>query len=168
MTKQATNSEHAERERLEVLMARAGELWLAVLAEEAAGVESGRPPTPLPHAPAAALGVVSVRGRILTLLDPLVLLGEQRAETTDNATPAFILALRGEEQLALAVESAERLREIFVDEIAPPASAHAGVARGTFQDDGATVILLDVSRLFAAAVEGMESRRRKRVLTDER
>jgi chemotaxis signal transduction protein len=168
MTKRATNSEPAERERLEVFIVRAGERWLGLAAEEVAGVERGRQPTPLPHAPAALLGVVSVRGRILTLLDPLALLGERRAETTGNARPAFILALRGQEQLALAVESEERLREIFVDEIAPPNGPEAKIARGTFQDDGASVTLLDATRLFAAAVEGMEPRRRKRALTDER
>ncbi|MDX6694311.1 MAG: purine-binding chemotaxis protein CheW [Blastocatellia bacterium] len=168
MTKRATNSEPAERERLEVFIVRAGERWLGLAAEEVAGVERGRQPTPLPHAPAALLGVVSVRGRILTLLDPLALLGERSAETTGNARPAFILALRGQEQLALAVESEERLREIFVDEIAPPNGTEAKIARGTFQDDGASVTLLDATRLFAAAVEGMEPRRRKRALTDER
>ncbi|HEY0406201.1 MAG TPA: chemotaxis protein CheW [Pyrinomonadaceae bacterium] len=169
MTEQATNSEPAlRRERLEVLIVRAGERWLGTLAEEATGVERGREPTPLPHAPDAVLGVVSVRGRILTLLDPLALMGERRAERTDNARPAFILALRGQEQLALAVESAEQLREIFSDEIAQPIGAEARIARGAFQDAGRRVILLDVTRLFAAAVEGMEPRRHQRILTDER
>lgn len=155
-------------EQREVLVVRAGERWLGVFAEEASSVERGRVPTPLPHAPAAVLGIVSLRGRILTLLDPLLLLGERGTdESTTPATPSFILALRGDEQLALAVDSTERLREIALDEIAPPSGAHARVARGTFQDEGATVILLDVPRLFAAAVEGMERRRRKRVLQDE-
>lgn len=164
-----TISEQAEqRERREVLIVRAGERWLGVLAEEASSVAAGRVPTPLPHAPAAVLGVVSVRGRILTLLDPLALLGEQRAETIAHETTAFILALRGQEQLALAVDSAERLREIFADEIEAPADAEANIARGTFKDEGTDVLILDVARLFAAAVEGMEPRRRKRVIEDER
>lgn len=163
------NPEQAERERREVLIVRAGEHWLGVLAEEASSVEAGRVPTPLPHAPAAVLGVVSVRGRILTLLDPLALLGEPRAAATNaNAPTAFILALRGHEQLALAVDSAERLSEIFTDEIQAPARALAGIARGTFKDAGADVLILDVARLFAAAVEGMEPRRRQRIMDDER
>lgn len=155
--------------RREILIVRTGEHWLGVFAEEAACVERGRAvPTPLPHAPAGVLGVVSVRGRILTLLDPLVLLDERRANAYTRGAPAFILALRGDEQLALAVDSAERLREIRVDEIKPPATvAEAKVAHGTFQDEEASIVILDVARLFAVAVEGMEQRRRKRILEDE-
>jgi chemotaxis signal transduction protein len=159
--------------RREILIVRAGERLLGVFAEEATGVERGRGrATPLPNAPAAVLGVVNVRGRILTLLDPLALLKERRADaaTAVRTAPAFILALRGDEQLALAVDSSEHLREIHVDEIKPPAAgAEASIARGTFQDDdGASVVILDVARLFATAVEGMEQRRRKRVLEDEK
>jgi chemotaxis signal transduction protein len=166
MREQAQAGEAAER--CEVVVVRAGTRLLGVLAEEVAGVERGREPTPLPHATTAVLGVVSVRGRILTLLDPLALLRESRADELTRATPAFILALRGNEQLALAVDSPERLREIDASAIAPPAPAEAGIARGTFQDEGAAVLLLDVARLFDAAVEGMEPRRRRRALLDEK
>ncbi|HEX7996905.1 MAG TPA: chemotaxis protein CheW [Pyrinomonadaceae bacterium] len=153
----------------EIIIVRAGERWLGVFAEDAAGVERGRAvPTPLPHAPAAVLGVVSVRGRILTLLDPLALLNERRAVAHKQRAPAFILALRGDEQLALAVDSAERLREIVVDEIRPPATvSEAKLAHGTFRDEEASVVILDVARLFDVAVEGMEYRRRRRVVDDE-
>ena len=153
--------------RREIVIVRAGERSIGVFAEEVAGVERGRIATPLPHAPSAVLGVVSVRGRILTLLDPLALLGEHRVDASVQTMPAFILALRGEEQLALAVDSSERLREIFMDEIKPPEGAEAGIAHGTFQDGEMHVVILDIARLFAAAVEGMEPRRRKRVLQDE-
>lgn len=165
MKDEASNSGQAG-ERREIVIVRAGERLLGVFAEEVAGVERGRGPTPLPHAPAAVLGVVSVRGRILTLLDPLALLKDSRPGEPANTTPAFILALRGDEQLALAVDSPERLREINVADIEPPAPAEERIARGAFQDDAATVVVLDVARLFAAAVEGMEPRRRKRVLQD--
>ena len=156
-----------ERERREIVLVRAGRHWLGVFAEEAAGVERGSRPTPLPHAPAAVLGIVSVRGRILTLIDSLALLGESRAGASLDAQPAFILALRGDEQLALAVDSEGQLREIYTSEIEPPAGAEASIARGTFQDENRRVVILDVARLFDAAVEGMEPRRRNRLLQDE-
>lgn len=166
MTEQRASSNETERGRREILVVRAGERLFGVFAEAASCVERGKTPTPLPHAPAAVLGIVSVRGRILTLLDPLALVGERRDAnvTTIHATPAFLLALRGDEQLALAVDSREQLREIRLDQI--ETSTQAGVVLGTFQDEGATVFVLDVMRLFAAAVEGMEQRRRKRVLQD--
>jgi purine-binding chemotaxis protein CheW len=153
-------------ERREIIVVRAGERLLGVFAEEVACVERGSGPTPLPHAPAAVRGVVSVRGRILTLLDPLRLLKSRRPDELTDTTPAFILALRGDEQLALAVDGPERLREIDVADIKPPAPAEASITIGTFQDEAEAVAILDVARLFAAAVEGMEPRRRKRVLQD--
>jgi purine-binding chemotaxis protein CheW len=155
-----------------VVLVRAGERWLGVFAEEVACVERGRAATPLPRAPVAVLGVVSVRGRVLTLLDPLALLKERRADAADaafNTAPAFVLALRGDEQLALAVDSAERIADISADEIEPPAADEAHVADGTFQDNGVAVVLLDINRLWASAVAGVERRRRRRTgsLPDE-
>lgn len=167
MAEQVLDLEQTKSERREIVVVRAGERWLGVFSEEVACVESGKVPTPLPHAPAGVLGIVSVRGRILTVLDPLSLLGESRAGVSGRAQPNFILALRGDEQLALAVDSAGQLREIRMDEIKQPVGATALVARGTFQDEKAQVIVLDVTRLFAAAVEGMSERRRNRVLHDE-
>lgn len=166
MAGQASNEEQTASVRREIVVVRAGERWLGIFAEEAAGVERGSRPTPLPHAPAAVMGIVTVRGRILTLLDSLALIGESRADAFMPAPP-YILALRGDEQLALAVDSEGQLREIYASEIEPPAGADAAIARGTFQDEKAQVVILDVTRLFAAAVEGMEQRRRNRLLQDE-
>lgn len=168
MTEQVSIFEQPMRERREIVVVRAGERCLGVFAEEVACVERGRAPTPLPHAPAAVLGVVSLRGRILTLLDPLALLGERREDVAVNASPDFILALCGDEQLALAVDSSERLLEIDTDEIEFVTGDEAGVARGTFQDEGTPVVILDVNRLFDAAVGEMGYRRRRRVMEDER
>lgn len=151
-----------------MVVVRAGERWLGLFAEDVACVvANGARPTPLPHAPAAVLGIVSVRGRILTLLDAPALLGERRADSETAAPPPFILALRGEEQLALAVESPGRLCETSLAEILPPRDATENISRGTFQDGERAVIILDVTRLFALAVEGMSWRRRKRALQDE-
>ncbi len=169
MTEQASNSdtEQSAEDRREIVVVRAGARLLGVFAEEVACVvASGARPTPLPHATATVLGIVSVRGRVLTLLDSLALLGESRAESGTTPPPGFILALRGEEQLALAVESSGRLCETGVAEILPPRGAMASIARGTFQDGETTVLILDVTRLFAVATEGMVWRRRKRALEE--
>jgi chemotaxis signal transduction protein len=168
MTEQASIFERAARERREIVVVHAGEHCLGLFAEEVACVEKGRAPTPLPHAPAAVLGVVSLRGRILTLLDPLALLCERREDMSINSSPDFILVLRGDEQLALAVDSSERLLEICDDEIEFGVREEAALARGTFQDEGKCVIILDVNRLFDAAVGEMGRRRRKRIMEDER
>src|SRR5438067_8661756 len=103
-----TDADTPQDETRELLLLRAGARAFAVFADETDGVADGLKPTPLPHAPRAVLGVVSVRGRMRTVLDPLALVGDNE-ETESAATvapaPLFIVALRGDEQLALAAES---------------------------------------------------------------
>ena len=67
---------------------------------EVATVVSWRKPTPLPHPPAPILGVVSIQGRMLTVVDPAILFAEDGGQSARSS----IVALRGDEQLALAVD----------------------------------------------------------------
>jgi purine-binding chemotaxis protein CheW len=151
------------RERRELLVARCGERLIAVFADEAERVVAWKRPSPLPSAPASVLGVVSVRGRISTVLDPLALLGEGSAKNDEGkATFNFIITLRGEEQLALAVERAERIMEIFAEDVQPlGASGGPAVVRGLLQTEGKLVAVLNVRELFKAAMQGTERRRRR-------
>ena len=147
----------------ELLLLRAGAHAFAVFADETDGVADGLKPTPLPHAPRAVLGVVCVRGRMRTVLDPLALVGDDE-ETGDadagDAPSLFIIALRGDEQLALAAESDGGVVRINIDDIAPPDTADR-VSRGTFEHEGTRVFVLDPSRLFDAARRGTERRRQR-------
>src|SRR5205085_11415722 len=60
--------EDAPRETRELFVLSAGGQLFAVSAEETDGVTEGLEPAPLPDAPAAVLGVVSMRGRMRTVL----------------------------------------------------------------------------------------------------
>lgn len=154
------DAERDARERRELLVARCSARLIGVFADEAESVATWKEPSPLPRSPKSVLGVVSVRGHISTVLDPLMLLGEREAR--EAARYSFIITLRGDEQLALAVERAERIVEIFADEVEPlSASASAGAVRGLVQMDGKLVAVLDVRQLFAAATEGAERRRKR-------
>lgn len=139
-----------------LLLMRAGAHDLAVYADEADGVAEWREPVPLPHAPEAVLGVVSLRGRVRTVLDPAALLGAGGGEA--ESAPSLLVILRGDEQLALAVARAEEVGPAA--ELAP-AGAHAPLARGAFRHEGGTVYLLDPAQLFAAATRGAERRRQR-------
>src|SRR5215208_660998 len=100
--------EHEDKNagRALLLLLRAEGLAFAIYADECECVTPWAEPAPLPHAPAAVLGVAPVRGRMRTVLDPARLLetsglsDERRA-----AAHAFIVSLAGDEQLALACES---------------------------------------------------------------
>ena len=150
-----------ERERRALLVMQAGARLIGVFADEADSVTEGLIPTPLPHAPPAVLGVVSVRGRMRTVLDPLALLdGKQDAGGVPVGPPRFIVSLRGDEQLALAVERVDHIIEIFTESV--ESLSHTGsVVRGVVQYEGALVVVLDPEQLFKAAVEGTERRRQR-------
>jgi purine-binding chemotaxis protein CheW len=149
------------REACEVVLAQAGAWRIGLLAEEVASISNWRSPVPLPHAPPAVLGVVNVRGRMLTLIDPTILLGEAGAEEERDA-PAFIIALRGDEQLALAVTRVDGTIGIFAAEIELPAEdTSANVTRGVIQGAHGQTIVIDPRELFAAAMQGAERRRKR-------
>jgi len=146
-----------EPERRQLIVMRTTTRLLGVFADEADSVADGLAPTPLPRAPASVLGVVSVRGRILTVIDPLVLLNEER---NAPCPPRFIVALRGDEQLALAVERVERIIEIPTDAIAPLGNA-VNIVRGVVQSEGDLVVVLDPAKLFDVAMQDTERRRQR-------
>jgi len=149
------------REACEVVLAQAGAWHIGLLAEEVAIISDWQSPVPLPHAPPAVLGVVSLRGRMLTLLDPSILLGEASAENETTA-PAFIIGLRGDEQLALAVTRVDGTIGIFAAEIELPAEVTgANVMRGIIQGAHGQTVVLDPRELFAAAMQGAERRRQR-------
>ena len=125
----------------------------ALDADEVMSIVAWREPAALPHAPAAVLGVVSVQGRMLTVLDLLQLLEQPRI----TPGPSHILALRGDEQLALAIDSpGETIAD--VDAGAP---VNGNLISKVIQYNGDEVSVLNVKELFAAAIQGRERRRRR-------
>lgn len=141
----------------------AGNRIFGVPADEVEGTAEGKCPTPLPHAPAPILGVVYARGRMLTVIDPRVIAGDD-SPTLMQLVPA-IISLRGDEQLALAAESIAETITISSSDIEStpdstdkePISAIAGILR----HGGEEIIILDPARLFDAAVRRRDRRRRR-------
>lgn len=134
---------------------RRGNARFALLTEEIAAIAEWRQPTPLPQAPPAVLGVVSVQGRMLTVLDPALLL-EDLAE--HRSTNNLIVALRGDEQLALLVdEKGETVRAAA----GLQSTASNGVMRGTFKHQENEIGVLDPTKLFGLAIRGRERRQRR-------
>src|ERR1043166_2651093 len=76
----------------------AGNRAFAVFIEEVEGTADSKSAAPLPHAPPAVLGVVCVRGRMLTALDPVALVEAETASWPSELP--LVIALRGDEQLA--------------------------------------------------------------------
>jgi purine-binding chemotaxis protein CheW len=142
----------------------AGERVFAVFADQVDSTAEAKLPAPLPQAPPAVLGLVCVRGRMLTVLDPVALVtGEP------NSWPSVlpnVIALSGDEQLALA--AGERLDTITISatDIQPPAPPDgeedlSRVALGVARYGGQEITVLSVAHLFSAALRRRERRRRR-------
>lgn len=130
-----------------------------IFKNEIATVAHWREPTPLPQAPQTVLGVVSIQGRMLTVLNLATLLDSKTIST--ERSHQHILALRGDEQLALAVEGIGEIIAIgdgVLDEV--PDSDEALVF-GVIKHDGAEITMLNVKGLFPSAIQGRERRRRR-------
>ena len=147
----------------DLLLFTLGNRVFGVPAEEVEGTDEAKSPTPLPHAPAAILGVVCAHGRMLTLIDPGAVCGDERAPLPQSF-PA-IIALRGDEQLALPAESISETITVAATDIdsssEPTNSQTVGAIAGLLRHGGEKIIILDPARLFDAAVQRKERRRRR-------
>jgi len=141
----------------------AGSRTFAVFAEQVEGTAEAKMPAALPRAPVAVLGVVCARGRMLTVLDPLALVGGE-AHGWPRSLPC-VIALRGDEQLALAAdESRDAITIAAVDIQRSTKSEADGVANvvlGIARYGGEEITVLNVDQLFTAAVRRKERRRRR-------
>lgn len=168
-------------------LVRAGGSQFGVFADEIATIVAWRKPTPLPQAPKPVLGVVSVQGRILTVLDLAWLTGEvvqsesrgeavgdapgdtphdaphnaphNAAQKESDALHNSLVALRGDEQLALAVTDVGASIELLDGFAAQPENGK--LVLGVLQRDGAQVKILNLKELFPTAIQGRERRRRR-------
>jgi chemotaxis signal transduction protein len=144
------SDEDENRERRDLLIMRSGSKLISIFADEADSVTQGLVCTPLPRAPSTILGVTTVRGAMHTVINPLPLISSPKEHEKDVQLN-FTVALRGEAQLALAVERVERIIEIFTDSIETPANINR-LFRGLIQHEGNLVIVLNVNQIFLSAM----------------
>ncbi len=143
----------ATRRRLFVM--RTGAWLFAVYADEVEATCENLLPTPLPFAPPPVRGVVSRRGRIFTLIDPLPLLPaappaddiEHEIELYDDETDA---PLEGDDTRAKHAATT-----------ATDANGNPLPLRRIIPYRREPVALLDPARLFDASMRGVERRRQR-------
>lgn len=137
---------------------RAGSHQFGVFEDEIATIAEWRDPTPLPHAPTSVLGVVSLQGRMLTVLD-LAAFETQAAPRDDSR--GHILALRGDEQLALAVDALGETIKIPGHGLEETQESAGKFVLGLLSHHGAEISILNTKELFPTAMQGRERRRRR-------
>ncbi len=143
--------------RLQLL--RAGGFQFGIFADDIATIAAWRKPTPLPQAPESVLGVVSIQGRMLTVLDLAAL--TDREATANNAKTQHLIALRGDEQLALAIGSLGETIEIAATDLSAKGETRGTLFLGVVHCDGLEINVLNLDELFPIAIQGRERRRRR-------
>ena len=139
-----------------------GNQIFAVFTDQIDTTAEARPLAPLPKAPAAVVGVVCVRGHMVTVLDAAAILAG--AEKRWTPTLPFVLVLRGDDQLGLVAETCRETITISAEDIEATDSSDESnlpVALGTVTYGGERMVILDAVRLFRRAVERRERRRRR-------
>ena len=138
---------------------QAGTFQFGIFADDVASIEAWREPAPLPQATESVLGIVSIKGRMLTVLD-LARLPVGKAPSGDAARQ-HLIALRGDEQLALAVDAlgeAIKVNDADFDAIRKNGET---LVLGVLRREGAEIHILNLKQLFPTALQGRERRRRR-------
>lgn len=137
-----------------------GPVDFAISENEITATENWRAPTPLPNAPDSVVGVVGIHGRMLTVLDLAKIAGvaQGSVKTENSDSQQLILALQGDEQLALVVD-AERESIDVSDEVLDESGSRDLMT--TINHAGSALNVLNPRQLFLSAIQGRERRRRR-------
>ena len=139
-------------DQLSLLLFRIGEEWYAVGVSAVREIFQEYEVTAIPCVPDFILGVVNVRGEILSVTDParIMRIGEI-AETADGVKPPAIVIANDEVATALVVDEIGDITDVPFESVEPPVSiidrAQAEFIEGSVFVGGAMVGLLKVARI---------------------
>lgn len=96
---------------------------------------------------------------MLTVLDLATLTGSEAASS--DAPAQYLIALRGDEQLALPIETLGETIEIADDDFNAKRETGEPLVLGVLHREGAEINILNPKELFPTAIQGRERRRRR-------
>jgi purine-binding chemotaxis protein CheW len=148
---QAEVEQAADTSQLELLtFVIAGEQY-AVDIERIVEIVRPRPVTRVPNAEESIVGIVSLRGTIVTLIDVRSRLRHAKAEETPD-TRIIVVDHQGE-TIGFEVDRVMRVVKIGKNDVEPHPVVHSSEAdesiRGVFRHTGALTILIDFDKLLA-------------------
>lgn len=131
-----------------LLLFRAGGEWFGLPIEEVKEVQPLSKITRIPHAPGEILGIMNLRGKVLTLYDLLALL-QAPGRTVQEGDQVIVLSLDPELVMGIVVERIGQVKEVPFDALESPFQSRPGPLKGTLDVDGIAVGILDLKKLFA-------------------
>lgn len=134
-----------------ILLFRSGGEWFGLPIEEVKEVQPLSKITRVPNTPEEVLGIMNLRGKVLTLYDPLVLLQAPR-RTVQEGDQVIVLDLAPELIVGIIVEGIGQVTEVPLASLESPLQSSLGPLKGTLDVDGIAVGILDRRKLFADLV----------------
>jgi len=152
----------AQRAAGPMQLVRAGDFHFGILAEKITAIVPWREPAPLPDAPKAVLGIVSIQGRMLTVLDLMSLpTGKEVSDHASEQAPGHLVALRGDEQLAIAVDRVGGIIEPGIGDMDRSPEVSNALVLGVLSHQDLDINILNLDELFSSSMQGRERRRRR-------
>lgn len=146
-------AEEAPEELRRLILFQACDEWFSLPIEWVREIQPLERITRVPNAPAEVLGIMNLRGRVLTLFELAGCLGI--ASGTRPNTHAVVLDFADQDvHVAMAVQRIAQVRGIPASAVEPPPPREggAGALEGIFELEGQVVGLLDLGRLFARSL----------------
>ena len=116
-----------------------------------------RPITRVPNADPSVVGILSLRGMIVTLIDARSRLRHRAAEGKGPDVRIIVVDLEGQ-SMGFVVDRVLRVVKVEVDAVEPHPVVHTSEqeesVRGVFRHDDALTILLDLEKLLGVVRNG--------------
>lgn len=145
-------------DQVSLLLFRIGDEWYCVRVADVREILQEYAVTPIPCVPNFILGVVNVRGEIISITDSARIMGIGSVETTDGVAPSAIVIENEEVVTALIVDEIGDISVLPNGSIEPPISiidrAQAEFIAGSVYIGGAMVGLISIERVLEPVVAG--------------
>ncbi len=150
----------------ELLTCRVGDQWLGLQVRHVREVVTPQPSTEMPLAPDAVMGLINLRGRVITQLDVRKVIGLQDRET-DNYWVAIVETMSGED-FGLVIDEVGEVIDLDPDmyEKTPKTLDRVwrDVSEGVLKQEERVVLLVNVERFIALTIPEFEALDEGRVL----
>ncbi|NTU70607.1 MAG: purine-binding chemotaxis protein CheW [Coriobacteriia bacterium] len=145
-------------DRLSLLLFRIGEEWYAVRVGDVREIFQEYEITPVPGVPDFILGVVNVRGEILSVTDSAAIMGLGVVDQGVDGVPPAIVITNGPVASALVVDAIGDIAEITNQQLEPPITIidrqQAEYISGSVYLDGTMVGIINIDRVLEPVVTG--------------
>ena len=151
--RQADSAAPVETKQREVLTFVIDREHYAVDIERVVSIIASRPVTRVPNADRLVVGIISLRGTVVTLLDIRTKLGHAKSSAA-SADRRVIIIEHDSEPIGFEVDRVLRVAKVDPDDIEPHPVVHASEAdesiQGVFRHGDALTILLDFAKLLGS------------------